>query len=140
MKRLALAFAVVALTLALAAPAVAYITPPGAADIIAPYCRTGTTSVPTVPAGEPLTLWFAWVSKNRGLDEAWIHGMTLELTIDGIPYPNLGSYYQPPGDFHWPTSNPLLEELWAVPWVFPLDPLAAGESLTYTLNMTADHL
>jgi hypothetical protein len=95
--------------------------------------------VPTVPAGEPLTLWFAWVAKNRGLDEAWIQGMTLELTIDGISYTNLDAYYQPPGDFHWPTSNPLLEELWAIPWVFPLDPLAPGESFTYTLTMTAHH-
>ena len=50
------------------------------------------------------------------------------------------SYYQRPGDFHWPTSNPLLETLWGIPWVFPLSfQLAPGESFTYTFTTTAKH-
>jgi hypothetical protein len=140
MKRLLLSAAVVASALAVAGSAAAYITPPGPGDIIPQYCRTGTRAVPVVPANTPLSFWFAYVSKNRGLDMAWIQGTQIELSINGVGQPNLDSYYQQPGDYHWPTSNPLLETLWAIPWVYPLAfQLAPGESFTYAFTTTAEH-
>lgn len=143
--RLVLLAAAVSLALIVASPASAYLTPPGPTQIIAPYCSVLDADLhavvpPVVPANTPLTLWFAFASANRGLDMAWINGTELGLTIRGVSYTNLQSYYQPPGDFHWPTGNALVESLWAIPWEFPVPfTLAPGESFTYTFTTTREH-
>ena len=141
MRRFAFGVAIAAVALLAAAPSSAYLTKPDATYIIAPYCRTGEWKTPNaVPAGQPLTLWLAYVSKNRGLDEAWIQGTTLDLSIDGVVQTNLDSYYQRPGDYHWPSpTTPGLEELWGIAWAFPVPALDPGESFTYTFTSTTDH-
>ena len=145
MRRLPLPAVVSALALVAASSASAYLAPPGPTQIIAPYCSVldanlHATSPPIVPANTSLTLWFAWASANRGLDMDWINGTQLGLTINGTTYSNLRSYYRPPGDWHWPTANPLVSSLWTIPWEFPVPfTLAPGESFTYTFTITYEH-
>jgi hypothetical protein len=139
MRRIPFAAALV-VGLALAGPAAGHLSQPGPGDIIPQYCRTWTNPQPIVPANQPLTFTFIFVGKNRGLDEDWIQGTRLELTINGVAYSGLDSYYQRPGDYHWPTGNPLLETLWGIPWVLPLDfQLGPGESFTYSFTVITEH-
>jgi hypothetical protein len=144
MRRILLAAAVLGFMSVVVSPSSAALAPPGPTQIIPGYCIVLDENLqprpPIVPANTPLTLWFAWASANRGLDMNWINGTELALTINGVSYSNLDSYYQPPGDLHWPTGNELIDSLWAIPWSFPVPfTLAPGNSFTYTFTITNKH-
>jgi hypothetical protein len=93
------------------------------------YLHGGSVSV---PAGTPVVLQAGWAAKTRGLIEDFLHTVTTTAALNGDPVTNADSLWTSPD----PTTD---APYWSTWQFYPGGTLAAGQSVTLTLDWTVSH-
>jgi len=79
-------------------------------------CNASPSRQVIAPAASVVLIGKSWITKSRGLGEAYLRGTRVELSIGGVNVPNAERYFIAPSPF----DHPVLGKVWITRWEYPL--------------------
>jgi len=97
-------------------------------------CNDSASQQVIAPAASVVLIGKSWITKSRGLGEAYIKGTRVELSIGGVPIANAERFFVAPMTF----DHPVLGRVWITRWEYPLT-INTQTPIAVHVRWTLDH-